>query len=587
MSSSSSILYVGLNDNFHDPSICILNSEGQILFAEATERFIQYKGAIGCPADLDFFIEKIFSYIDVSNIKEVRLAYSWNKWRHFTSKFFSTLGLFEFDDRSFTRRFFKRKGVHYSFFHLANRFSASTSQTGIGIFRYFAKYHPEVKIHKYYFRHHDCHLYNALNCSRNEGDAVGLVIDGRGEETSISFYEISDNSFKLLYKDKSKFSLGSIFSIGTSLIGYSPMKGEAWKVMGLSAYGKKNKFIYDYFRDIYRYKNGKFSTKSYILGKYISELNHHIDVNKISKEDIAYTVQLVFEEYFFKLVEHLIARKPLSKTIYISGGSALNSLAIGKLSEKGWFDKIIVPNGPADDGNAIGAACLAFNKENKRQFSQPIISFRTPYMGSEITQKTIENYVKNSELPFVFHEKPEEFAAQLLHQNFIIGWIQGKAEFGPRALGNRSILANPKYAENKDRVNSVVKFRESYRPFAPSILDEFGEDYFEKYCFTPYMEKALTFRDSVRSIIPAVVHEDGTGRLQSVTRELNPLYYSLIKSFYELSNVPIIMNTSYNVMGKPIVNDINDVMSVFFNSKIDAVFIGNYCIERSSLNKRL
>jgi carbamoyltransferase len=435
-------------------------------------------------------------------------------------------------------------------------------------------------VQRQFFRHHDCHIFNALHANPASEPSLGMVIDGRGEDTSVSFYSINGTHIKLTEKITNNFSLGSIYAIGTWLIGYSPLKGEAWKLMGLAAYGKKNELLYQDLKKIYRYEQGKFRTSEIFISKNIPKLKKLIHHNSISKEDVAHTVQLIFEEYFFTLLETRRKKHYHYSTLYLSGGSALNSLAIGKLAEKRWFTNLVVPNGPSDDGNAIGAAFQAYLKENTRTEKM----MRSPFLGTEITHNQISRFVKTSGLPFKHTTEPEKHAARLLHENKIIGWIQGRSEFGPRALGNRSILANPIYAENKDRVNAVVKFRESYRPFAPSILHENGNEYFEQYSFTPFMEKALTFKNDMQLKIPAVVHRDGTGRLQSVTEELNPLFHQLISEFHALSEVPVVLNTSYNVMGKPIANSIDDVMALFFNSQLDAVFIGNYYLNRRDLS---
>jgi len=163
-----------------------------------------------------------------------------------------------------------------------------------------------------------------------------------------------------------------------------------------------------------------------------------------------------------------------------------------------------------------------------------------------------------------------------LMEGKIIGWVQGKAEFGPRSLGHRSILADPRDPEMKDKINALVKFREEFRPFAPSILHEFGNDFFEDYAYSPYMER--TFQFSNKTVAPAVVHFDGSGRLQSVTKELNGKFYALISKFYQKTNVPILLNTSFNVMGRPIIHDIEDAIGVFWGSGLDVLVLGNTVI---------
>ena len=173
-----------------------------------------------------------------------------------------------------------------------------------------------------------------------------------------------------------------------------------------------------------------------------------------------------------------------------------------------------------------------------------------------------------------------EHAASMLAAGKLVGWVQGKAEFGPRALGNRSILADPRPAEMKDRINARVKMREPFRPFAPSILHEYGDEYFESYRESPYMERTLRFRDEVVSKVPAVVHVNGTGRLQTVKREWNPRYFKLIEAFHAITGVPLVLNTSFNIMGKPIIHSVEDAIALFHTSGLGALVIEDYLITK-------
>jgi carbamoyltransferase len=179
---------------------------------------------------------------------------------------------------------------------------------------------------------------------------------------------------------------------------------------------------------------------------------------------------------------------------------------------------------------------------------------------------------------FHFPQTIAEETAKLLAKGALVGWFQGRAEFGPRSLGNRSILADPRPASMRDKINSRVKFREQFRPFAPSILDEYGHAYFEDYQQSPYMERTLRFKKTVYDKVPAVVHVDGTGRLQSVTSQWNPLYYQLIEAFRRMTDIPLLLNTSFNVMGKPIVHSVEDAVSVFYTSGLDVLVIDDYMI---------
>jgi carbamoyltransferase len=574
----SNTIYIGLNDNFHDPSICFLNSEGKIVFAESVERPLQYKRGIGCPPDLDFYIEKIIAEHFTDTTQKIIIASSWSKYRHLSSNLLDFIGFFNYDSKSIFRKILQKGGTHRSFHYGSLRAAAALSQSGAGVFKIFNKINPNSIITREYYNHHLSHIANAISCTNNISDGIGLVIDGGGEGTAISIYNIENNSPILVKTIPTNFSLGSLYSIVTNAIGYSAHKGEEWKVMGLAPYGKKSLQLENCLKDIFRIDNNKYTTKSIILGKYEYIIQKLIINEKISKEDAAYTLQQLFYEYLVDIIKYAKKLVPDKSDIFICGGSALNSSAMGQISESGLFENVVIPNAPADDGNAIGAAVLSFAK-NTGVFPKPDY-FRSPYNGSEINRTIIEKYIKTSQLPFVKLENAPKYAAELLHQNKIIGWIQGKAEFGPRALGNRSILAHPGFAENKNRINNVVKFREEFRPFAPSILHEFGNQYFKNYSFTPYMEKSLVYKSEVINSIPAAVHINNTGRLQSVTKELNTRFYQLIYEFNLLSGLPVVINTSYNVMGKPIVHDINDVMAVFLNSSLDAVIIDDFIIER-------
>lgn len=563
-------IYIGLNDNFHDPSFCILDENGNILFAEGAERPLQYKRALGCPADLDVYIDDVISKYVPFHIDRVIIASSWTNKSHLKAKVYAVINHF----KSLNNHLFP--DVEMSI----KRHISSLNQAGAGVVRALKLKNPQIIIEKKYFNHHLCHIANALNSSSHK-NGMGLVIDGKGDDTSFSYYVIKNGKIIPQKKITTFYSLGYLYGFFTELCGYSQLKGEEWKVMGLSAYGRINDDFLAYLTKNVLNQNLKLESNK--LVGIVNQLKDYILLNNISKEEIACVAQLIFEKIFFEVIDKILNENKGISTIFISGGSALNTLALGKFHEKKIFENIIVPNAPADDGNAIGSALLAFEKTNK---IFPIIedeSYRSPYCGSEISNATIERYIHTSKLPFKKLNKASEYAAELIHNNNIIGWIQGRAEFGPRALGNRSILAHPGYSENKDRINEVVKFRESYRPFAPSILDEFGSDYFIDYCFTPYMEKTLVYKESIRDKIPAVVHVDGTGRLQSVCKEMNEKYYNLITCFHKLSGLPLVINTSYNVMGKPIAHDINDVMAVFFNSSIDAVFINDYVLERKDL----
>jgi carbamoyltransferase len=235
---------------------------------------------------------------------------------------------------------------------------------------------------------------------------------------------------------------------------------------------------------------------------------------------------------------------------------------------------------PGDDGNAPGAALLAWQAANGDRRPP---RFAGPYLGSKASTDTLERFARDGVTPcFEARDDDEltEFVAGRLAEGAIVGWMQGRAEFGPRALGNRSILADPRSPDVRDRLNATVKFREEFRPFAPSILHEFGPDYFHDYSPSLYMDRTL--RWIAERAPPGVAHVDRTGRLQSVFEEMNPLYYKLIKAFHRLTGVPILLNTSFNVMGRPIIHDVEDALGVFLTSGIDYLSVSNKVFAKPS-----
>jgi carbamoyltransferase len=295
--------------------------------------------------------------------------------------------------------------------------------------------------------------------------------------------------------------------------------------------------------------------------------------------DLARSFQDYFSDTLVALVKNVHALG-ISDDLAYSGGCALNSAANGRIVRETGFRRLHVPSAPADDGNALGAA-LYERHAVRRIPRKPAIA--SPYLGSTIDLDELERALSFGTFDAVRINDEQELCdrmAALLAQGEIAGWIQGRAEFGPRALGNRSILADPRRADMREVINQRVKFREQYRPLAPAILHEHGERFFQGYEESPYMERALPFREEVKALVPSVVHLDGTGRLQSVTRERNPLFHTLISAFERQTGIPLLVNTSYNVMGKPISHSAADVLTVFATTGLHALAVGPWLIRK-------
>jgi carbamoyltransferase len=284
----------------------------------------------------------------------------------------------------------------------------------------------------------------------------------------------------------------------------------------------------------------------------------------------------VFEEMMDVLLAEAAAKVP-SENLILSGGCALNSSFNGKILGRTRFRNVHVPSAPADDGNAVGAAWLALAEDTGRRPAAP--GLLSPYLGSALRTDIFGPMAAWE--PRLCRLPPERIVpetARLLAAGKLIGWAQGRAEFGPRALGNRSILADPRPAGMKDAINAKVKFRENFRPFAPSVLAEHAADWFEDYQDSPYMERTLRFRADKQALVPAVVHADGTGRLQTVIAAANPRYHALISEFHRLSGVPLVLNTSFNIMGKPILHTAEDAILMFHTTGLDAVVVEDFLL---------
>ncbi|MBI3521147.1 MAG: carbamoyltransferase [Bacteroidetes bacterium] len=535
--------YIGIASGFHDAAIALVNNEGEIVFAEASERFTQNKRSLTSVADNYFFVEKIVNKYSFSDY-EIAI-----NWKLFDSLFKSlsaasiifTIRRYKKISKLISSGLFK---IDVDLFSSVVDFEASSQYAMLSTVGASFKNILYQKLSlpykpNHHFDHHTCHAYYAFYTS-NVTDATILILDGNGDNnSSYTIFTASNQSIKKTYTNKSRASLGDFYGDVTKWCGYSSITGEQWKVMGMAPYGKLNEALYNDLKQLISTKDIaliKNKTKQDIF-KNIKNGKYH----QITVQDIAYTCQLFYEDITIELINSIYKKYP-NHNLIIAGGCALNSATNGKIHFKTPFKNVIISSAPADDGCAIGAALLSFKKCNPvKKIPHNQIN---PYLGFEINNSEIEllkthSRYRNETIPY--NELYKKIAQEIVSGK-IIGWVQGKAEFGPRALGNRSILANPCLPDMKDKINSSVKYREEYRPFAPSVLEEYAPDYFENYHATPYMERVLQIKEGKRKLIPAVTHIDGSGRLQTVTKELNPHYYHLINEFYKLTQVPVLLN---------------------------------------------
>jgi carbamoyltransferase len=294
-------------------------------------------------------------------------------------------------------------------------------------------------------------------------------------------------------------------------------------------------------------------------------------------KDLAASVQKVTETLLFHILEHL-RKKTNSSNVCVAGGVAQNSVANGKIVSATGFKNVYIPSAGHDAGISMGSALYLYNHVLGRPRSTPINS---AYCGSSFSNDQIEQLLRGRKIRYQKLDDRElyERVIQKLIEPGVVGWFSGKAEFGPRALGGRSILADPRNPDAKSLLNSKIKRRENFRPFAPSILTEFATEYFERSDNVPFMEKVFPIRQEKRALIPAVTHVDGTGRLQTVDRTVSPRYYQLIETFRRKTGIPLLLNTSFNE-NEPIVNTPGEALDCFLRTRMDMLVLENCVVER-------
>jgi carbamoyltransferase len=472
---------------------------------------------------------------------------------------------------------------NYQLHHMMACQRSSIERAGLNLVRILHQHYPNCAIAFKDYDHHLTHAAIACYGSPFE-EAACAVIDSYGEDGSMAFYRYHKQKLERLHEAKglNKASLGLYYMKITELCGFDWLKGEEWKVMGLASYGKLNQKLYDLLSSIIvvngfdcQYLSERFFKKIANL----DEFKQHEGSPPQEMADVAYTGQVFFADLVTQLLSHL-HEVTQCDTLAMAGGCALNSSFNGQITQRTAFKQAYIPPAPADDGCALGAAWLAYHEENTPKTKLP--KLQSPYIGSTIKDDALERLIRFNRSLTIQHSPNNicEETARLLSIGKLVGWVQGRAEFGPRALGNRSILADPRSASTQDLINEKVKFREMFRPFAPSVLDGYAEEYFENVQESPYMDKTLQIRKSMQNNIAAVRHVDGTGRLQTVKKEWNPRFYELIEQFYQLTQVPVLLNTSFNIMGKPLVHSLEDALTVFMTTGLDVLVVNDYLITK-------
>ncbi len=446
------------------------------------------------------------------------------------------------------------------------------------------------KLRIVYVTHHLAHAAGALFTSPFEKAAI-LTVDGYGERDSTVIWQAEGTSFKRLWTQEFPHSLGSFYAAITQYLGFSPNSGEG-KLMGLASYGEP---IYaNEFRKMLKLTSDGFELDLSYFNFYIERPQRYSDKmvallgeprmpeSTITKrhEDLAASMQAVFEEAIIHLAKKAKALTGL-ETFCMSGGVTLNCSANGKLLQTGLFDNYYFQPASSDAGAGLGAALYVTHTLEGVPRGKP--ELLSEYLGPCHGNAQIKDTLEKGGISYLTPDDPYGIAGALLAKGFIGSVYQGKAEFGPRALGNRSTLADPRGAEMKDRVNARVKFREGFRPFAPSVMAEHAVEYFGPGAdFSPFMLRVFPTRPNKLDEAAAVTHVDGGARVQSVTQKDNPNYYHLIDSFRRETGTPLVLNTSFNIRGEPIVNSPADAVKCYLTTDMDFLVLGDYLLVKDS-----
>jgi carbamoyltransferase len=573
---------LGLNINHADTSACIFNNFNLVAAAEE-ERFTRKKHEMSFPSNaIRFCLTK--ANINISQVDHVSI--NSNPLSSIQKKIFFLL----LNPKNYPL-------IFQSLFNTKVKLSIKDSLNLIDKNNFFK---GDIK----YFDHHLSHLASSFYCSPFK-KSVNLSVDGFGDFASCSWGSAINNVLKIDNKIFFPHSLGIFYQALTQYLGFKNY-GDEYKVMGLSSYGKpiyvnqisnlisyKEKLKFELNLNFFLHHKKKIlitkNDQPFFLDLYSKELVKLLGPERKSKEeinqrhkDIAKSTQVVYENIFFNLLNDLYEKYKI-KNLNLSGGCVMNSVANGKIIFNTKFKNIYTSSNPGDAGGSIGSALCLINKIYKKKkifsFSNP-----SPYIGESFSNDEVEVIISKYKLSKKFDVKKIEthklceLVANYISKAYIVGWFQDGMEWGPRALGSRSILADPRNPKMKQILNLKIKKRENFRPFAPSILYKFMDRWFEVKKPVPYMSEVYKIKKNKRKLIPAVTHVDGTGRLQTVTKE-NGRFYSLLSEFYKKTKVPIILNTSFNE-NEPIVRTPEHAIDCYLRTEMDILVIQDWVIKR-------
>ena len=558
---------LGLSFGYHDSAAAIIQN-GKVVCAVEEERFTGKKHDNSFPTNS---IKWVCEYLNISLTDIPVVCY--------------------YEDPSLKRSRIKSFAWKYFFKSPLQSLSAIFSREESIEVLLKEKLHEDIKV--VLGNHHLSHqAYSYLTSDFT--DSAIITVDGVGEYETITMSKGEGNILKPIQSVKYPHSLGMLYSSFTSFLGFKPNEGE-YKVMGLAPYGNHERYI-DELKKLYTLKyDGSFELNmDYFTYHYsdtemfntkLSELfglPNRLPEEELTQEhkDLAAGLQFIYEYLFFRLLNRLYEQTEC-KNLCIGGGCAYNGTANGKIKSNTQFQNVWIPPAPSDAGSAIGCALGWFHatfpheerKENK-----------TPFLGPEQTAEEINKELQmwdfKVDYELIVDNKLIPKVAQLISEGNIIGWVDGRLEFGARALGNRSILADPRDPQMKKRVNMVVKKREGFRPFAPMVCGDEKQNYFTPPIDIPYMNQIVHVKDRHVDSLPAITHVDGSSRVQTLYQSFNKRMYRLLKQYKEITGYPILLNTSFNLKDQTMVRDTREALQTFMSCDMDYLVVGNFLVSK-------
>ena len=567
-------IILGINKDHSDSSACLL-IDGKLIGAVAEERLgkrLKHDSSFPKNSIKWLVKESKIKYSDINVI-----AVSNNSLSNLPNKLFHS---FDFSRKNLLKKI-KSK--------IFNKSSIDKEIIDLCLNNVEDKNNLKYKIYK--VEHHLAHIASAYYLSDFKDRTAGFSYDGSGDAVSIMLAECNNTEIKVLERVYLPKSLGHFYSAVCNYIGFEKF-GEEYKVMGLSAYGE-DKYS-DYFNDLIGYDE-KFCLRQKNIFDYNSidyKKNHIIKFNKdiflnkkvekFSQEskDIAKSLQVTFEKIVMLIIDRLQKKVP-SNNLVMAGGCAMNGLVNGKIFKESNFKNHFIQPASTDDGTALGAEYYCWHNHLKRKER---FVMKHSFWGPSYNEDEILNEINKKDLKYKKFDSTNELtkhAAKVISESNVIGWYQGRSEWGSRALGNRSILANPAHKNMKDIINSKIKKRESFRPFAPSVLNDDVTKFFECDIRSEFMNHIVKFKKEWCEVFPSVCHVDDTARLQTVNKDNNPLFYQLISELKKITGYGIILNTSFNE-NEPIVDTPEQAISCFLRTDMDILFLEKFMICKDS-----